>query len=128
MGDAVRLDRRLVARRLIAAMAASAVVLGGLIALPSPPSQAATTGFVTRNGTDFALSGQPYRFAGANIYWLSQVSAAQRDAALDAAKAQGVTVIRTWGFADYVNPSDAGSGVYFQTYNSSTGQHDHVGK
>ncbi len=33
-------------------------------------ADAAVSGFVTRSGSQLMLSGQPFRFSGANVYWL----------------------------------------------------------
>lgn len=61
--------------------------------------------FVTTNGAHFVLNGSPFLFNGFNSYWLmnvatepadrQKVSEVFRDAA-----AAGLSVCRTWAFAD----------------------------
>ncbi|MDQ2901328.1 MAG: cellulase family glycosylhydrolase, partial [Acidobacteriota bacterium] len=58
------------------------------------------SGFVGINSVEFTLDGQPFRFAGANNYYLGNRSKAMADAVLDRAAAMGLQVIRTWGFLD----------------------------
>jgi mannan endo-1,4-beta-mannosidase len=64
------------------------------------------TSFVTRTGTSILLNGQPFRFSGANIYWLgleevntgngiAYPSHFQVDDALATAQAMGATVVRS---------------------------------
>ena len=64
-----------------------------------------TTSFVQTSGHQFVLDGKPLYINGANMYWLmitaanperkSEVSKVLRDAAR-----VGVSVVRTWAFAD----------------------------
>lgn len=56
--------------------------------------------FVGVQGGAFRVDGQPFRFAGANAYYLHQSSHYVIDAALGDAKAMGLAVVRTWAFAD----------------------------
>ncbi|HEY6540852.1 MAG TPA: cellulase family glycosylhydrolase [Ktedonobacteraceae bacterium] len=62
--------------------------------------------FVTRSGTSLLLNGQPFRFSGANIYWLgleevntgdgiAYPSQFQVDDALATAQVMGATVVRS---------------------------------
>src|SRR5258706_15317766 len=57
--------------------------------------------FVTRSGSSLLLSGQPFRFAGANIHWLAlddstnYPSQFRVNDALDTTKEMGLTVIRS---------------------------------
>ncbi|MDQ6665930.1 MAG: cellulase family glycosylhydrolase [Acidobacteriota bacterium] len=57
-------------------------------------------GFVATNGVQFTLDDEPFRFAGANNYYLGYRSKAMADAVLDRAAAMQLQVIRTWGFLD----------------------------
>jgi mannan endo-1,4-beta-mannosidase len=74
---------------------------------PSKSSGSSTTGlasasFVTRTGSRLLLNGAPFRFEGANIYWLGLDDGAQTyptpyriDDAMDAAVEMGATVVRS---------------------------------
>lgn len=67
------------------------------------------TSFVTRAGSSLTVDGRPFRFAGANAYWLqlddnvrdgfgapTYPTAFRIDDAMRTAQAMGVTVVRTW--------------------------------
>ncbi|MDQ6708562.1 MAG: cellulase family glycosylhydrolase, partial [Acidobacteriota bacterium] len=58
------------------------------------------SGFVATIGAQFTLDGLPFRFAGANNYYLGYRSKAMADAVLDRAAAMQLQVIRTWAFLD----------------------------
>ncbi len=64
-------------------------------------NSALSSGFVTRTGTQLMLNGSPFRFAGANMYWLpfddstNYTSQFRINDGLDAAKEMGLTVIRS---------------------------------
>ncbi|KIK71083.1 glycoside hydrolase family 5 protein [Collybiopsis luxurians FD-317 M1] len=87
-------------------------------------SAAVPPGFVTTNGAEFELDGKPFRFVGANSYWLPllitdtdvhSTFAQMRDA--------GVKVVRTWGF-NAINGSELAGALesdltYYQLWNSS---------
>ncbi|KAL6755675.1 hypothetical protein V8C86DRAFT_187079 [Haematococcus lacustris] len=68
--------------------------------------------FVTRNGVQLKENGQPFRFVGADAYWLLE-AAADPDLSDDVAqffaraKALGLKTVRTWALAP--NPSTPGS-------------------
>ncbi len=72
---------------------------------PLTPSDADMAGnaFVTRSGSNVVLNGKPFRFSGANIYWLglqenpsiSYPSAFSVDDALATAALMGATVVRS---------------------------------
>lgn len=75
-------------------------------------------GFVTTNGAHFVLNGLPFLFNGFNSYWMMnvatepserhKVSEVFRDAA-----AAGLSVCRTWAFADGGNKAlQISPGVY----------------
>ena len=79
--------------------------------LPMPIIQA--------RGTQFTNGDEAYSFAGANTYYLIYKSKFMVDAALDAAQAIGLRVIRTWAFLDIASldgsvPPGPKEGVYFQ--------------
>ena len=85
--------------------------------------------FVQTLGTQFVLHDRQFCFAGANSYYLSYKSNAMVDAALGAAQALGLTVIRTWGFLDMgslngsvpsIQPAGSKEGVYFHYWDSSS--------
>jgi len=82
--------------------------LGQVPLAATATATAAPSSFVTRSGADLVLDGRPFRFTGANVYWLglddttrdehgrpTQPSRQRVDAALDAAKASGATVVRS---------------------------------
>jgi Glycosyl hydrolases family 2, TIM barrel domain len=60
----------------------------------------ASSGFVTRSGSQLLLDGSPFRFAGSNMHWLALDDFAEYPSqfrvndGLDAAKEMGATVIR----------------------------------
>jgi len=62
--------------------------------------------FVTRSGIQLYVGREPFRYLGANIYWLMAEASygdegkANVAAALDDAVSLGVSVVRTWAFAD----------------------------
>jgi len=57
-------------------------------------------GFVKKKNANFELNNVPYRFAGANTYYLFYKSHYMIDDVLQTAKRNNVKVIRTWGFSD----------------------------
>jgi mannan endo-1,4-beta-mannosidase len=57
-------------------------------------------GFVTRSGTELVLDGNPYKFSGANQYYLFYKSQKMVDDVIEKAEAMGLNSIRTWGFCD----------------------------
>lgn len=75
---------------------------------PTPSTNAATSSafpgrprtFVAVRGGFFTLDNRPFRFAGTNTYYLHQQSHYMIDAALNDAKAMGLSVVRAWAFAD----------------------------
>lgn len=56
--------------------------------------------FVTARDGEFLLGGKPFRFAGANNYYLPYKSERMTDDVLASAAAMDLRVIRTWGFLD----------------------------
>nr|GMD24532.1 mannan endo-1,4-beta-mannosidase 1-like [Ipomoea batatas] len=76
-------------------------------------------GWITVNGGRFELNGSPFLFNGFNAYWLMHVAAdaGQRGKVTEVlreASAAGLSVCRTWAFADGGDPSDlqTSPGVY----------------
>jgi endo-1,4-beta-mannosidase len=57
-------------------------------------------GFVVRNGSDLELQGEPFRFAGANNYYLFYKSHYMIDDVMKTLQDNNINVLRTWGFAD----------------------------
>ncbi|MGI8988448.1 MAG: glycoside hydrolase 5 family protein [Bryobacteraceae bacterium] len=78
-------------------------------------------GFVATNGVQFTLEGQPFRFAGANNYYLGSRSKAMADAVLDRAAAMQLPVIRTWGFLDCGALDGLPTGVCYQYWDPAKG-------
>ncbi|KAF3916598.1 hypothetical protein ABW20_dc0103372 [Dactylellina cionopaga] len=67
------------------------------------------TTFVSTSGKEFRLAGKKFYFAGSNAYYIPMYGPndfGDIDAALDAFKASGLKVLRTWGFADFSGPQD----------------------
>ena len=64
--------------------------------------------FVRRNGTQFALAGQPFPVVGVNCYFLGYCAQPSRLAAMETAKEMGANVIRTWAFFDTADGSQGG--------------------
>ena len=56
--------------------------------------------FVIRSGTELTLNGTPYKFSGANQYYLFYKSQKMVDDVIEKAAAMGLNSIRTWGFCD----------------------------
>jgi hypothetical protein len=56
-------------------------------------------GIVYTQGTQFVLDGYPFYFAGANSYDLFTKSTAEIDTRMADMKADGIKVVRTWGFS-----------------------------
>jgi mannan endo-1,4-beta-mannosidase len=69
-------------------------------------------GFVTRNGSQFLLNGQPYRFAGNNVHYLFFKSHYMIDDVMETMQRNGIRVVRIWGFGDGKAPyADDGDGI-----------------
>ena len=56
--------------------------------------------FVSTRDGQFYLAGKPFRFAGANNYYLVYKPGKMTDDVFASAEAMGLKVIRTWGFLD----------------------------
>ncbi len=85
-----------------------ALVLGTLykewiphLAIPTADTSVTPFSFVTRSGSQLMLNGHPFRFAGANMHWLSfddstnYTSQFRINDGFDAAKEMGLTVVRS---------------------------------
>ena len=90
-------------------------------------TRAAPAGFVTTRGTSFELDGRPFRFAGANNYYLSYEDAGAVADVFARAAAHNFTVIRTWAFLDVGHPDGSESvgggpknGVWFRALDPAT--------
>jgi len=79
--------------------------------------------FIQRRGTHFTDGDNSFYFAGANVYYLIYKSKLMVDSVLDAARAMGLAVVRTWGFLDMgsldgtvpsTNPPGPKEDVHFQ--------------
>ncbi len=79
------------------------VTIGGT-ELPNFVNQ--NQGFVTRNGAQFQLNGEPYRFAGNNVYYPFYKSHYMIDDVLETLEDNDIPVLRTWGFGDGKAPYD----------------------
>ncbi len=97
------LTRNVVYVGLIVVVLISTVLTSLWVYLHRTPSQHVQTAFVTRSGSQLLLHGQPFRFAGPNIYWLGLDGNLGRvaypthfrvDDALATAQAMGATVVR----------------------------------
>src|SRR5581483_2738311 len=81
--------------------------------------------FVHRVGSDLYLAGRPFRFAGANNYYLMYAAPSSVGDVYNRAAGAGFTVLRTWGWLDIGNQDGTNSvrgkqnGVYFQYWDPS---------
>jgi len=93
---------------------------------PPPTSTAVsntTSGFVGREGTNFTLDGQPFRFVGFNLYdaantdryscvWWQRYTESELDGAFAAMHDEaGATVVRFWAFQSYTAGGTDWSGL-----------------
>jgi mannan endo-1,4-beta-mannosidase len=116
------------ARRLTAVLTAIALLALGspVAASAAPPAPAATNPpFVTRDGSQLQVGGNPFRFAGTNNYYLLYQSPTARNNVIDKAASSGFDVLRTWGWfdtgtADGTAPtSGSQNGVYLQYWDNT---------
>ena len=110
--------------RLLAATVAG-VALASLSGAPSMAVSAdghlPANKFVKQAGDQFRLDGRPFSFGGTNNYYLMYSSHLMTDAVLDKAAANGLNVVRTWGWFERGLVTDttsdgADKGVYFQYF------------
>ncbi len=86
------------------------VTVGG--AVKPPDGSGAIRGFVRRDGSDLSLNGKPYRFAGANNYYLFYKSPWMIDNLMKTLSKNGIQALRTWAFCDGKAPfADDGDGL-----------------
>ncbi|MBI3679513.1 MAG: cellulase family glycosylhydrolase [Acidobacteria bacterium] len=96
-----------------------------LLASGSTRAQDAASSFLRAEGIHLTLDGAPFRFAGANTYFLMYSPPEVVDAILEAAAAHQFKLLRTWGFLDIGSQDGSNSirgkqnGVYFQYWDGS---------
>ncbi|HEX7544216.1 MAG TPA: cellulase family glycosylhydrolase [Candidatus Limnocylindrales bacterium] len=84
---------------------------------PGPPNSAPhADGFVKRDGSDLKLNGRQFDFLGTNNYYLMYSSPLMVNDVLNAAAANGFTVMRTWGWLDQTPKNN----IVFQTFSGGT--------
>ncbi len=111
--------------RFVAFAATIVLAVSGLVAASEASPRAPRDGFVRRAGHVLLLDGRPFRFAGANNYYLMYKSRHMVDDVLTTAAANDLTVVRAWGWLDIGNLDGSNAvagkadGVYFQYWNGS---------
>jgi mannan endo-1,4-beta-mannosidase len=83
---------------------------------PDPPSSEFVT--VDPNNARFLLDGEPFYFAGTNLYWMVTqrvYGASFIDDSFDMCEDMGLRVIRFWGFADGDDWTNSGDPAIMQT-------------
>ena len=86
-------------------------------------------GFVSTQGTEFVLDGEPFTVLGSNNYYPMYAGAPMVDALFEKAADTGFTTMRVWGFFDIGSPgggdkdtiADGDKGVYFQYWDDAAG-------
>ncbi len=111
-----RRPKRAVRHRLVSFFSLLVLVGASLVTIavagpsPSPAHASTVNGFVTKSGSTLQLNGSPFRFAGANMYWLgldenvggvAYPTQYRVNDALTTAREMGATVVRshTLGFS-----------------------------
>ncbi|KAI0931974.1 hypothetical protein AcW2_000736 [Taiwanofungus camphoratus] len=108
----------------VASLVLSVVALARTQAAKTVQKRAVPAGFVTTNGQEFELDGEPFYFVGANSFWLPLlITEEDVDTTFQTMANAGVKVLRTWGF-NAINatelPYALSSGLtYYQTWNNS---------
>ncbi|MBN1887733.1 MAG: cellulase family glycosylhydrolase [Thermoflexales bacterium] len=77
-----------------------------LPAPPAPPPPAPRSAFVGTAGTQFAVDGHTFRYAGTNTYYMMYKSDYAIDHVYDAMEEMGLRVLRSWAFLDYGSLKD----------------------
>ena len=85
---------------------------------------ASASDFVTTQGVEFVVNGQPFSFVGANSYYLLYSDPFMVDNAFQKAALNNFTVLRTWAWLDIGFPNGTGSvdgggsknGVWFRAW------------
>ncbi|KAI1331345.1 glycoside hydrolase superfamily [Xylariaceae sp. FL0255] len=78
-----------------------------------------STGFPSTSGTKFNIDGKVQYYAGTNAYWMSFLTSdSDVDTAMSTLAADGLKILRVWGFNDVTsNPGD--STIWFQLLSAS---------
>lgn len=104
------------------------ITIGGkeiIVPLPFEP-------FIERKGTYFEINGEPFYFAGDNCYYPFYKTHYVIDDLTSTLQANGIKVLRTWGFCDglaeYCNDStpDIGDGNEGCTFQPRLGEYDEL--
>lgn len=112
-------------RNLVAIIGSVVLVLTALIQPVAAEDRELGNKFVKRDESELRLNGKPFRFGGANNYYLMYKSQAMVDDVLTTAAANNFNVIRMWGSLEIGNQDGSNSingksdGVYFQYWNGS---------
>ena len=127
MGGGPHEERKVLRNRHLA----SAILIGLVLAVVTfpTPAKADITGFVSRQGTQLTVDGQPYRFTGLNIYnansngwcWYP-FDAASLDSSLSAISSQG-GVIQAWFFQQLATTNGARDWTAFDRTLSAARSH-----
>jgi mannan endo-1,4-beta-mannosidase len=102
------------------ALAAAVSLLCTTLASPASVPQ----GFVTTNGQEFELDGEPFVYVGGNSFWLPLLlGQSDVDTTFQQMVEGGIKVVRTWGF-NAINGSELAGALesgltYYQVWNSS---------
>jgi mannan endo-1,4-beta-mannosidase len=101
------------------AAALSLLLAGGALGAAPPPR-----GFVTAREGRFELAGAPFRYGGANTYYLHYESNFMVRSALQHAADNGFNVLRAWAFMDEIDCAGPGgnNGVVFQCRDAASGE------
>ncbi|KAI0963783.1 hypothetical protein AcW1_000761 [Taiwanofungus camphoratus] len=111
-------------RRINAFLVLSVIALARTQAATTIQKRAVPAGFVTTNGQEFELDGEPFYFVGANSFWLPLlITEEDVDTTFQTMANAGVKALRTWGF-NAINatelPYALSSGLtYYQIWNNS---------
>jgi len=91
-------------------------------------AEAKIASFIGRSGKDFTLDGKPYRFTGANTYYLMYKAKNMSEELFSVAANNSFQVLRTWTYIDIGNQDGSNSvdgsgkkdGVYFHYWNGNS--------
>jgi len=116
----------------LSALACLGSLFSCAVAAAAPKRDASTTvqkravpsGFVTTNGAEFELDGEPFYFVGANSFWLPLLTTeSDVDATFQTMADAGIQVVRTWAF-NMINETELAGALssgltYYQLWNNS---------